>query len=350
MNLEIQEIICLLIIIISMIVSIASALKNNAIDNIIESIIAGTSTIITFFIMVFNYEQFNNLSNNILLKILPNSIKYRGILSVLFIIMIFCFIIYLLQFTLNIFHVISPNGKGKKGKVINVVLSVVLGFIRGLILIVLICIPIVLYNNLVGEESRINIFDNMLAYNKVEELVDYRTIEIISDGIKENIASSSITYYNGVTIEDAVSSNSEIENKAKLLTEDSKDDRDKALTLYIWVGNNIKYDNDKAERILNNDKIEDSGAITAFSKRSGICFDFASLYTAMCRSVGLKSRVIIGEAFNGKEYVSHAWNQVYIEDEDTWINVDTTFSVAGNYFDNASFGDNHIEKGIAGEF
>ena len=39
-----------------------------------------------------------------------------------------------------------------------------------------------------------------------------------------------------------------------------------------------------------------------------------------------------------------------IEDEDTWINVDTTFSVAGNYFDNASFGDNHIEKGIAGEF
>lgn len=350
MNLEIQEIICLLIIIISMIISIVSAIKNDAIDNIIESIIAGTSTIITFFIMIFNYEQLNNLANTILLKILPDSIKYRGILSILFIVMIFCLIKYLLQFTLNIFHVISPNGKKKEGKIINVILSIVLGFIRGLILIVLICIPIVLYNNLVEDKSRIDILDNIPAYNKVEELVGYRTIEIISDGIKENIASSSITYYNGVTIEDAVATNSEIKNKAKVLTEDSKDDRDKALTLYIWVGSNIKYDNDKAEKILSNDKIEDSGAISAFNKKSGICFDFASLYTAMCRSINLKSRVIIGEAFNGKEYVSHAWNQVYIEDENTWINVDTTFSVAGNYFDNASFKDNHIQKGIAGEF
>ena len=48
---------------------------------------------------------------------------------------------------------------------------------------------------------------------------------------------------------------------------------DKARILYSWVGSNLQYDYDRAEKALNNEKLENSGAISAFNTRSGICFD-----------------------------------------------------------------------------
>ena len=84
----------------------------------------------------------------------------------------------------------------------------------------------------------------------------------------------------------------------------------------------------KLEKVLNGSdisKMPESGAICAFEKKSGICFDKACLYVAMARAINLKVRLIGGQAFDGKKYVGHAWNQVYLNDENIWINVDTTF-------------------------
>lgn len=41
---------------------------------------------------------------------------------------------------------------------------------------------------------------------------------------------------------------------------------DKSRILYSWIGSNIEYDYDRAEKALNNEKVEDSGAISAFKK------------------------------------------------------------------------------------
>ena len=70
----------------------------------------------------------------------------------------------------------------------------------------------------------------------------------------------------------------------------------------------------------------------------------------MCRAVNIKVRMIIGEAYNGEEYISHAWNQVYLKNQRKWINVDPTFYMAGNYFNNPNFNSDHKEKSIAGEW
>ena len=99
---------------------------------------------------------------------------------------------------------------------------------------------------------------------------------------------------------------------------------------------------------LNN--ICESGAIITFNEKKGICFDFACLFTAMAKDIGLKSRIIVGNAFNGSEYISHAWNQAYLEDEEKWINIDSTFYNAGEYFDNYNFNEDHISEKIAGEY
>lgn len=159
-----------------------------------------------------------------------------------------------------------------------------------------------------------------------------------------------IVYYNGVTLDDGVKSNKQIDEFSRSLVQKENDTKTKAKTLYNWIGNNIAYDHDKANRVLNNDFNVQSGTIPTFNSKKGICFDYSCLYVAMCRANHIKVRLITGEGFNGVSWVSHAWNQVYIPEEGKWINVDTTFYKGGNYFNSKRFELDHKDAQIAGEW
>ncbi|WP_291643165.1 transglutaminase-like domain-containing protein [Clostridium sp.] len=159
-----------------------------------------------------------------------------------------------------------------------------------------------------------------------------------------------ITYYNGVTLEQGIKSNEEIDKFAVNLVSDEKATIKKAELIYKWVGSEIVYDDEKATRVLNNDLEVESGAIPTFNSRNGICFDYACLFAAMSKANNIKVRIITGQGFNGSNWVSHAWNQVYIEDENRWINVDPTFLIGGDYFDSERFDIDHKEEIIAGEW
>lgn len=164
----------------------------------------------------------------------------------------------------------------------------------------------------------------------------------------EDNSGKTIVYYNGITLSEGLKSNEEIDNFAKALVQERGSTRAKAKTIYNWVGRNIEYDYDKVDKILNNDFNVKSGAINTFYSKKGICFDYSCLYAAMCKANGIKVRIITGEGFNGSSWVSHAWNQVYIEGEDKWVNVDTTFYKGGNYFDSSVFKLDHRNEKIAG--
>ncbi|MGH4051487.1 MAG: transglutaminase-like domain-containing protein [Clostridium sp.] len=159
-----------------------------------------------------------------------------------------------------------------------------------------------------------------------------------------------IVYYNGVTLEEAVKSNDEIDKFAVDLAKNKSKTVDKARTIYNWVGSEVAYSDEKANRVLNNDLEVKSGAIPTFNSRTGICFDYASLYVAMCKANNIKVRIITGQGFNGSSWVSHAWNQVYIESNNTWINVDPTFLIGGDYFNTQRFDIDHKQESIAGEW
>lgn len=159
-----------------------------------------------------------------------------------------------------------------------------------------------------------------------------------------------VTYYNGVTLEDGIKSNAAIDDFARSLVKNDSDTISKGRTLYKWIGSNIIYDNGKADRILNNDFAQSSGAIVTFQSRKGICFDYSCLYVAMCRANNIKVRLITGEGFNGVNWVGHAWNQIYDEDSKEWINVDTTFYKGGNYFNSRRFEFDHRDDKIAGQW
>jgi len=159
-----------------------------------------------------------------------------------------------------------------------------------------------------------------------------------------------ITYYNGVTLEQGIKSNDEIDKFAINLVKDKTGTVQKARLIYEWVGNKIVYDDEKATRVLNNDLQVKSGAIPTFNTKRGICFDYACLFAAMSKANNIKVRIITGQGFNGSNWVNHAWNQVYIEKENRWINVDPTFLIGGDYFDSKRFDLDHKDDSIAGEW
>lgn len=88
-------------------------------------------------------------------------------------------------------------------------------------------------------------------------------------------------------------------------------DVEKFSAIFKYVTSHVKYDNALASQIQ-------SGAISQYlplpdrtlSSNKGICYDYASLISAMCRSQGIPSRLVKGYA--GQSNVYHAWNQVYL--------------------------------------
>lgn len=163
---------------------------------------------------------------------------------------------------------------------------------------------------------------------------------------KENI----VYLYNGVTLEEGIKSNEKINNKAHEIVAGSSNSKDKAKKLYKWIGSNIVYDDEKAKSINNKNDHYESGAIEAFESRKGVCFDYACLYIAMAKAVGLEVRLLTGDAFNGVSWGPHAWNEVYLNEENRWISVDPTFYKAGNYFDNKKFDKTHKSNDIIGSW
>ena len=99
--------------------------------------------------------------------------------------------------------------------------------------------------------------------------------------------------------------------KAKELDKDKKDTLETIQTIYNYVIKNITYDYDKAENVQ-------SGYLPVVDEtlktKTGICFDYAALMTAMLRSRGIPSKLVIG--YTGDIY--HAWISVYTK-EKGWI-------------------------------
>jgi transglutaminase-like putative cysteine protease len=159
-----------------------------------------------------------------------------------------------------------------------------------------------------------------------------------------------ITYFNGVTLDEAIKSNAQIDETARKVVGNEQNSTKKAYLLYKWVSQNITYDYQKAALIDKNTSGVSSGSIMAFNTRRGICFDYSSLYISMCRATGLKVRLITGLGYSGVAWGDHAWNQVYSTEEGRWINVDATFGSNGNYFDKRDFTVDHKYAEVQGEW
>ena len=108
--------------------------------------------------------------------------------------------------------------------------------------------------------------------------------------------------------------------KTKELTKNTKSDKEKVEAIYNYIVANISYDKNKASNLSSNyiPKIDETLKV-----QTGICYDYASLFAAMTRSVGVPTKLIMGHKDDVEEY--HAWNQVYLEETKEWLTIDTTY-------------------------
>lgn len=138
----------------------------------------------------------------------------------------------------------------------------------------------------------------------------------------------------------------EIVLAAASVTKGKTDEESKARALYDWVGSRIEYDNDKVRAYEEKGDWREQNPEQTFATRKGVCIDYARLYAAMARSVGLDVRVVTGLGYDGRgSYGPHAWNEVYLTKRQKWISLDTTWAKTGNWFDSPGFNDTHKRQG-----
>lgn len=108
-------------------------------------------------------------------------------------------------------------------------------------------------------------------------------------------------------------------------------------SIYEYVVNNLTYDTAKANSVSSG-YLPDVDQVLA--AKSGICFDYAALMTAMLRSQNIPTKLVIG--YTGNVY--HAWINVYIQnvgwvdnfiyfDGQNWQLMDPTFASTGKQSD-----------------
>ncbi|MBQ8903738.1 MAG: transglutaminase domain-containing protein [Oscillospiraceae bacterium] len=124
--------------------------------------------------------------------------------------------------------------------------------------------------------------------------------------------------------------NSACVKKASEICADAEDDIEKIAAIFGYITDNVTYDYDMAATVQ-------SGYIpdpdTVLSRKKGICFDYASLFAAMCRSMGIPTRLVIGYA---EKDIYHAWNEVYTE-ETGWITPELLLDEKGYNIVDATF-------------
>jgi len=106
--------------------------------------------------------------------------------------------------------------------------------------------------------------------------------------------------------------------KAEELTKDLETDGEKVKAIYEYIINNIKYDYTKIGNLAFDylPQIDET-----FTTNKGICYDFASIFAGMLRSIGIPTKLVKGYTENVEGY--HAWNEVYLDGK--WIVVDTSY-------------------------
>ena len=123
---------------------------------------------------------------------------------------------------------------------------------------------------------------------------------------------------------------SEAVKKAVELVKDKNTALEKIAAVYHYTVTTLTYDKEKAKTVQSG-YLPDVDKVLAEQK--GICFDYAALMTAMLRSQGIPTRLVVGYAGD----VYHAWINTFIPekgwvegviyfDGETWKLMDPTFA------------------------
>lgn len=118
------------------------------------------------------------------------------------------------------------------------------------------------------------------------------------------------------------------ENLAIYLTQPFNDERSKVRSIYTWIALNISYDQNSLKASVKKNQTAES----VWQNRIAVCEGYANLFSEMCKSIGIESRIIKGyvKNFTGNDFKfpNHAWNAVKIRGK--WELLDVTWASVNN--------------------
>lgn len=165
-------------------------------------------------------------------------------------------------------------------------------------------------------QETVDFIDNKVSYYKLnpKETIEASYIIYLINSNKDKSSVKKISdeeeqYYLRST--SMVNINEEIKKIANQLTENIVSPKEQAKSIFDHLVKNYKYKFPPEAR----------GVRHFLDKKKGDCGEFSFLYAALCRSIGIPCRVLIGAFTIGKHH-PHVWNEVYIKDEG-WITIDT---------------------------
>ena len=97
-------------------------------------------------------------------------------------------------------------------------------------------------------------------------------------------------------------------------------DAEKVQAIYSWMIANLEYDYDYQT------PLQYFNVRRTLSTRKGVCYDFANLFAALCRSQNIPCYVVDGTPYN-RATENHTWNRVYYDG--CWWDVDVTNDITG---------------------
>jgi len=107
----------------------------------------------------------------------------------------------------------------------------------------------------------------------------------------------------------------EAERFSQMTTEicaDATPGYDQVASIVAWVASNIVYDYEGGHLLVSATEVNERG--------SGVCRDYAHLAIAMCRSVCIPARMVVGYLYELEPMDLHAWFEAYVGDR--WYTFD----------------------------
>lgn len=112
-----------------------------------------------------------------------------------------------------------------------------------------------------------------------------------------------------------------------------KTDEEKVQAIYQWIIQNFEYDYDYYAFI------QYFNVRRTLHTRKGVCYDFANLFAALCRSLDIPCYVIDGAPYDSS--ANHTWNRVYFNA--IWWNVDVTNDAVARQNEEILYGFRQLE-------
>ena len=130
------------------------------------------------------------------------------------------------------------------------------------------------------------------------------------------------------------------EELADEICADSDSDAEKVQAIYNWMIANLEYDYDY-QPLLQYFNVR-----RTLSTRKGVCYDFANLFAALCRSQNIPCYVVDGTPYD-RSTEDHSWNRVYYDS--CWWDLDVTNDITSTANGKSLYGFRELTSAYASD-